>query len=344
MTPDCCPPPRSQSPALDAPQTTRPAPAPAPDGMVYLEGGSFLMGTESTDGFPDDGEGPIREVQVDPYLIDAAPVTNREFGRFVRATGYKTESERFGWSFVFQLLVPGRLLRSNPQRVNEVPWWLAINGASWRHPRGARFKCPQASRSSGGAGFLERRPRITAAGPASACRPRPEWEFTARGGLVQAIYPWGDELTPGGMHMANIWQGKFPDLNTRDDGYLGTCPVKTFPSNGFGIYGIAGNVWEWCQDWFSPNYHLTASPVNPRGPAEGSARVMRGGSIPVPRTPIAIVTGWRRAIAIPPIPALATSDSAAPRIPKYPQRPPADGRTGDARLIESQLAVATVVG
>ena len=277
MTPDCCPPPRSGVPAADAGQAVGEKGASAPEGMVSLDGGTFLMGTESSDGFPDDGEGPIREVTVDPFLIDSTPVTNREFGRFIRATGYKTESERFGWSFVFQLLVPGRLMRTNPQRVNEVPWWLAINGASWRHPEGPGSN-------------VRKRPdhpvvQVSWNDAIEYCRwagkrlpTEAEWEFAARGGLIQAIYPWGDDLTPGGEHMANIWQGKFPDLNTRDDGYLGTCPVRSFEPNGYGLYGAAGNVWEWCQDWFSPNHHLSASMLNPRGPAEGSARVMRGGS------------------------------------------------------------------
>ena len=105
-----------------------------------------------------------------------------------------------------------------------------------------------------------------------------EWEYAARGGLVQKRYCWGDELTPGGRHMCNIWQGRFPDGNTGEDGYGGTCPVRAFPPNGYGLYGMAGNVWEWCADWFSAAYPRTAERTNPRGPAAGGARVMRGGS------------------------------------------------------------------
>ena len=112
----------------------------------------------------------------------------------------------------------------------------------------------------------------------NASQPRLNGNALPAAGWDQAIYPWGDELTPGGEHMANIWQGKFPGLNTRDDGYLGTCPVGVYPPNGFEIYGAAGNVWEWCSDWFSPNFHLRTSRVNPVGPPQGSVRVMRGGS------------------------------------------------------------------
>ena len=245
--------------------------------MVLIDGTQFLMGTESSDGFPDDGEGPIRQITVDPFYIDQTQVTNRQFSRFVRETGFVSESERFGWSFVFDLLVPPRLLAANPRRVNEVPWWVAIEGASWKHLEGP-------------ASNVKKRPdhpvvQVSWNDAQAYCQwsgkrlpSEAEWEFAARGGLAQAAYPWGDELTPEGNHRANIWQGKFPDLNTRDDGYLGPCPVKTFPANGYGLFEVAGNVWEWCSDWFSPNHHLTASPINPKGPDNGAARVMRGGS------------------------------------------------------------------
>jgi formylglycine-generating enzyme required for sulfatase activity len=105
-----------------------------------------------------------------------------------------------------------------------------------------------------------------------------EWEYAARGGLVGKRYVWGDELTPDGEHRCNIWQGTFPTVNSRDDGYAGTCPVTTYEPNGYGLYNMAGNVWEWCSDWFSASYHRTAETTNPSGPPSGSARVMRGGS------------------------------------------------------------------
>jgi formylglycine-generating enzyme required for sulfatase activity len=105
-----------------------------------------------------------------------------------------------------------------------------------------------------------------------------EWEFAARGGLVQARFPWGSELTPGGRHMCNVWQGEFPHSNSGEDGYLGTAPVDAFPSNAFGLHNMAGNVWEWCADWFNRSAHACAGTLNPKGPTAGRARVIRGGS------------------------------------------------------------------
>jgi formylglycine-generating enzyme required for sulfatase activity len=105
-----------------------------------------------------------------------------------------------------------------------------------------------------------------------------EWEYAARGGLTQKKFPWGNQLRPGGTHMCNIWQGSFPEQNTVEDGYEGTAPVQSFPPNGYGLYEVAGNVWEWCADWFSPDYHIDGPRENPVGPPDGDARVMRGGS------------------------------------------------------------------
>jgi formylglycine-generating enzyme required for sulfatase activity len=105
-----------------------------------------------------------------------------------------------------------------------------------------------------------------------------EWEYAARGGLVQKRFPWGDDQTPGGIHHCNVWQGVFPRENTLEDGYLGTAPVNAFPPNGFGLFNMVGNVWEWCSDWFSPTYYRTSPGNNPQGPPRGTHRVMRGGS------------------------------------------------------------------
>ncbi len=246
--------------------------------MKRLAGGAFLMGTDDAEGFPADGEGPVREVVLRPYFMDATAVANRQFAAFVEATGYVTESEQFGFSFVFHLHVPRAVARKG--LVREVPglgWWRAVDRACWKRPEGpgsdlrGRGDHPvvhvtwnDASAYSDWAGK-----RL----PTEA-----EWESAGRGGLVQKRYCWGDELTPGGRHMCNIWQGRFPDENTEEDGYGGTCPVRAFPPNAHGLYGMAGNVWEWCSDWFSAAYPGRGERVDPRGPEAGTARVMRGGS------------------------------------------------------------------
>jgi len=251
------------------------------ESMVKLPGGDFLMGTDSGEGFPADGEGPVRSVRIDPFLMDTVPVTNEQFEIFVKDTGYMTESERFGWSFVFQNHLTKESRRSN--QIHSVPglqWWYGVNSASWRQPEGSgstikgREKHPVVHISWNDAADYARwaGKRL----PSEA-----EWEYAARGGLEGKTYPWGDELTPGGKHMCNIWQGDFPGNDTGEDGYTGTCPVDAFPPNGFGLYSMAGNVWEWCSDWFSPRWHLVSSDetrVNPKGPLKGSSKSMRGGS------------------------------------------------------------------
>lgn len=256
------------------------AKAAAPDAaerMAYLPGGSFLMGSESKEGFAADGEGPVRKVTLDPFYIDPCAVTNAQFERFVAETGYITEAERYGWSFVFHLLLSPRVAQTVVQVVQSAPWWHVVEGANWRRPEGRdsdvedRMDHPVVHVSWNDADAFCRwaGKRL----PTEA-----EWEYAARGGLEQKTYAWGNELTPNGKHVCNIWQGEFPTNNTAEDGFVGTAPVDAFPPNGFGLYNVAGNVWEFCSDWFSPTYHEDGPRNNPTGPPAGGVKVMRGGS------------------------------------------------------------------
>ncbi|WP_456268801.1 formylglycine-generating enzyme family protein [Kushneria sp. AK178] len=264
-------------------QDERAAPAIAPrqaptdtTGMCALPGGRFLMGTDDIEGFAQDGEGPIRAVDVAPFLIDACAVSNAAFADFVTATGYVTEAEDFGWSFVFEGQVSSDSRAGIVGTVPGTPWWLAIKGACWHQPEG-----PDTSLEG-----REHHPVIHVShnDALAYCRwagkrlpTEAEWEYMARGGLEQKRYPWGDELMPDGQHRCNIWQGEFPTRNTCEDGYMATCPVDAFPPNGYGIFNASGNVWEWCADWFGVR-HPASVPADPTGPASGQARVMRGGS------------------------------------------------------------------
>lgn len=250
---------------------------PNDDTMIFIPGGTFRMGTNSTEGFPDDGEGPMREVYVDPFYISAYAVTNKEFAQFVEQTGYITDAERYGWSFVFHLFVSDELKRTNPKSVPGTPWWLAIEKATWRQPEGPgstiddRLDHPVVHVSWNDATAYCRwaGKRL----PTEA-----EWEFAARGGLDQKTYPWGNELKVNGKYVCNIWQGKFPVKNHASDGYVGTAPVDAYEPNGYGLYNVAGNVWEWCEDWFSPDYHRQTKAKNPKYTKQTGRRSIRGGS------------------------------------------------------------------
>lgn len=231
------------------------------------------MGSDHPHGFSEDGEGPVRPVLLAPFEMDAFPVTNDEFELFVHLTGYQTDAERFGWSFVFWAHVDRDLVEDT---VAEAPWWCKVPGASWRCPEGpgsgleARGDHPVVHVSWHDASTFARWSGMRL--PTEA-----EWEFAARGGLDQKLYSWGDELTPQGEHRCNIWQGEFPTRDTGEDGFTGTCPVNAFPPNEFGLFSVTGNTWEWCSDWFGTEFHPDLA-TDPKGPEAGEAKVMKGGS------------------------------------------------------------------
>lgn len=240
------------------------------------------MGGDDPDAFAADGEGPVRTVDVKAFFVDPTAVTNAQFATFVKATGYVTDAERFGWSYVFHLFV-GESARHYviDGVVPQAPWWLAVRGANWRAPEGPGSTV----------GNRQRHPVVHvswsdalayAAWSGKRLLAEAEWEKAARGGLERATYPWGNELLGRrGQHRCNIWQGVFPTVNTAEDGYVGTAPVDAYMPNAYGLYNVSGNVWEWCSDWWSVDWHVPDRPetrVNPLGPPSGHERVMRGGS------------------------------------------------------------------
>jgi sulfatase modifying factor 1 len=224
--------------------------------MAWIEGGTFLMGSE--EGYPE--EAPMRSASTEGFWIDRHPVTNRDFNRFVKETGHVTLAERPADPADYPdadpaLLVPSSSVFMQPkQRVSlddAYQWWAYVPGADWRHPRGPETSAKKLSKHP--VVHVAHEDALAYASWADKELPtETEWEYAARGGLEGATYAWGDDPVPGGRYMANTWQGEFPMRNERLDGWEWTSPVGTYPPNGFGLYDMTGNVWEWTVDGFGP--------------------------------------------------------------------------------------------
>ena len=228
------------------------------------------MGSEDADVNVEDHEDPIREVNVDAFEIATTSVTNGQFSEFVRDTGYQTDAERVGWSFVFLHFYKRqhRTHSAKSTQVEAAPWWIAAEGACWRRPDGAKSNIR--SRTDHPVVHVTWNDAKAFCSWAGCRLPtEAEWEFAARGGLEQIRFPWGNELTPNGEHRCNIWQGEFPNVNTVADGYAGTAPVNAYKPNGYGLFNMAGNVWEWCDDWFGTDH---------QSPQFRTGKVLKGGS------------------------------------------------------------------
>lgn len=246
--------------------------------MIRIPAGPFQMGSSDPDVVLGDGEGPVRQVELSEFTIAPTAVTNAQFAEFIEDIGHVTEAERFGWSFVFgDWAVAAAAIIGT---VAGAPWWAGVRGAYWRAPQGP---------GSGVDDCLDHpvvhvswNDAVAYCNWAGTRLPtEAEWEKAARGGLAGARFPWGNEFMPDGEHRANIWQGRFPGENNAEDGYRGTAPANAFEPNGFGLFNMAGNVWEWCSDWWSTDWHRAERPearVDPQGPATGTTKVIRGGS------------------------------------------------------------------
>jgi len=243
------------------------------DDTVRVPAGTFTIGTDRPL-LPQDGEGPARRVRLPAFRIDRYAVSNARFAAFVAATGHRTDAERYGWSFVFHAFVPQAV--GATRGVPGAPWWRQVHDATWWTPEGPgsdvrnRWDHPVVHVSWNDAVAF-------ASWTEGRLPTEAEWEVAARGGSEGTIFPWGDELEPGGEHRCNVWQGAFPHLDAGADGYRGTAPVDAFAPNGYGLHGVIGNVWEWCADRFGVD-HEPGLQHAPRGPATGARRVMKGGS------------------------------------------------------------------
>lgn len=214
--------------------------------MKLIPGGRYIIGTNGIDGVPTDYEGPAVTIELPSFEIEATTVTNQAFAEFVDSTGYVTEAEKFGWSFVFHYFLDEATKAASKIAPN-LPWWYAVDGADWRHPEGPnstileRMDHPvvQVSRNDAIAYCQWANKRL----PNEA-----EWEVAAKGGTEYDKYPWGEDLLAEGRYHCNIWQGNFPLDNDLSDGFANTAPVETYEPNNYGCYQMIGNVWEWCSN------------------------------------------------------------------------------------------------
>jgi formylglycine-generating enzyme required for sulfatase activity len=233
------------------------------------------MGDDSVWAYPNDGEGPPHDVTLDAFRIDRFTVSNDAFAKFVDATGWITDAEHFGWSFVFAGLLPDTF--PDTRAVVGAEWWRQVHGADWRHPEGPRSDVD--GRGDHPVVHVSWRDAVAYCRWTGTRLPsEAEWERAARGDRVGTAFPWGDDLEPGGEHRMNVFQGNFPAHDIGADGFVSTAPVDAFPPNGFGLHNATGNVWEWCDDWLDLSAYGRGETTNPRGPTTGERRVQRGGS------------------------------------------------------------------
>lgn len=272
------------------------APGPVPQGMIWVPGGEFWMGSSE----PSFGDArPWHKTYVDGFWMDKTEVTNAEFARFVKATGYVTVAERTPRAEDFPNAPPENLVAGSvvftppdhPVALNDhFQWWNYVKGANWRHPEGPLSTIK--GKENHPVVHIAHEDALAYCKWAGKRLPtEAEYEFAERGGLDRKPYAWGDEFRPNGKFMANTFQGHFPDKNTGEDGYITTAPVASFPPNGYGLYDLSGNVWEWTSDWYRPDYYKTLADKgeiarNPQGPSDSfdpsepsvAKRVHRGGS------------------------------------------------------------------
>ena len=255
---------------------------------VYIPGGEFWMGTSNVR-YAIDGETPRRRVRVKSFYMDTFEVTNEEYAAFVDNTGYRTDSETFEWSFVFQSAIPSGIKRTLTKAVLGVEWWLPVPGASWIEPEGPGTNVFETNRTEYPVVHISWNDADVYCKWRGARLPtEAEWEYAARGGVDGKVFPWGNKIRDQkGTHRANIYHGKFPLENTVEDGYEFLAPVGSFPpQNDFQLHDMVGNAWEWVSDWWTTNHRNTSDGAinnneviyDPKGPPKGTEKTKKGGS------------------------------------------------------------------